>query len=146
MRKTTPRTLTLAAGAMAIAMAALAFGPCGEGVRGKQTPTARSLSDGETIGKVDRASSPESGVAVRTLLSVTCRGGQLIVRTNLDAISGGSDCKQPIPQAALDQFLGRPVVITYSGGKVVVESAGVAARLELEAQDATVGQVADATP
>jgi hypothetical protein len=125
------------------ALAAFAFGPCREHVRGKQPGAPRPMAAGETLGKADASSGAD--VAARTLLSVTCRDGQLVVRTNLDAISAADDCTQPIPQAALDRFIGLPVIITYTGERLVIENVAAGIKLELTAKDAAIGAI-DGTP
>jgi hypothetical protein len=110
-------------------------------VRGKPAAVARPLAAGETLGKVDRSSSQASASGIRALLSVTCRNGQLIVRTNLDGIAAADDCTQMISQAELDQFLGQPVLITFTGDHLIIESLTRTNKLELTAKDAMLSAV-----
>jgi hypothetical protein len=147
MRKTSRgplRALQIASTLAVVAVAAMAFGPCGTGVRGKQPSKARPMVAGEVLGKVDAPVDGATPTAVRALLSVTCRDGEVIVRTNIDGISAINDCTRPIPQSLLDQFIGQPVVITYTGDVLRVENSA-AGKLEIPAKDAKVGLI-DATP
>ena len=123
------------------ALAALAFVACGRTTGPKPTSVTRPLAAGETIGRVERASvgTPES--SVRTLLSVECKDGRLLVRTNVDAITAAGDCTKPISQSTLDQLLGQPAVVTYTGDRLVIESASSNVKLELAAKNAVVGAI-----
>jgi hypothetical protein len=121
-------------------IAATVLAGCSLGVNGRPTPVTRALVPGETLGRVERASAGTPDSAVRTLLSVTCRDGLLGVRTNADAISAEDDCTTAIPQSTLDQLLGQPVVVTYTGERLVIENAA-GLRLELPAKNAVVGAI-----
>ena len=138
------RLARIAVALAVVAMAALAFGPCGTGVRDKQASKARPMAAGEVLGKVDAPSADGTPTIARTLLSVTCREGVVVVRTNVDGISALMDCSRPVPQSSLDRFIGVPVVITYTGDVLRVENSN-AGKLEIPATDATVGLI-DATP
>jgi len=127
-----------------VAMAALAFGPCGTGVRDKQPSKARPMVAGEVLGKVDAPSPDGTPTVARTLLSVTCREGVVVVRTNIDGISALMDCSRPVPQSSLDRFIGVPVVVTYTGDVLRVENI-TAGKLDIPATDARLGAI-DATP
>ncbi len=147
MRKTSAPPLPITRVAVAlvfVAMAALAFGPCGTGVRDKQASKARPMVAGEVLGKIDAPSADGTPTVARTLLSVTCREGVVVVRTNVGAISALNDCTRPVPQSSLDRFIGVPVIITYTGDVLRVENAN-AGKLEIPAMDATLGLI-DATP
>jgi len=126
---------------MAAALAALTFVSCGRTTGPKPVSVTRALAVGETIGRVERASAGTPELSVRTLLSVTCRSGRLIVRTNVDAITATGDCAAPIPQSTLDQMLGLPAVVTYTGDRLVIESAATGVKLELPAGNATLGAI-----
>ena len=136
-----PTRLCLFAVAFVTAAVGLAFGPCGTGVSGQPTPVVRQLAAGETLGKVDRTSSGTPDTSVRTVLSVTCKNGRLTIRTNVDAITAADDCAPPIPQSTLDQLLGMPAVVTYTGDHLVIENTVRGVKLELPATNATVGAI-----
>lgn len=123
------------------AMAALAFVSCGRTTGPKPTSVTRPLAAGETIGRVERASAGTPESSVRTLLSVSCTNGRLLVRTNADAITAVGDCATSIPQSTLDQMLGQPAVLTYTGDRLVIESAARGVKLELAAKNAVVGAI-----
>ncbi|MBI5285529.1 MAG: hypothetical protein HY874_10590 [Chloroflexi bacterium] len=138
------RPAYIAATLAVVAMAAMAFGPCGTGVRDKTPSKARPMVAGEVLGKVGAPSADGTPIVARTLLSVTCREGVVVVRTNVDGISALMDCSRPVPQSSLDRFIGVPVIITYTGDVLRVENSN-AGKLEIPATDATVGSI-DATP
>jgi hypothetical protein len=123
------------------ALAALAFVACGRTTGPKPTSVTRPLAIGETIGRVQRASAGTPESSVRTLLSVECKDGRLLVRTNVDAITADGDCAIPISQSTLDQMLGQPAVLTYTGDRLVIESAASSVKLELAAKNAAVGAI-----
>ena len=138
------RTASVAAPLIAVA-AALVFASCHSGASGQLAPVVRALAPGETIGRVERASAGTSESSVRTLLSVECKNGRLTVRTNVDSITASDDCAEPMPQSTLDQMLGMPATVTYTGDRLVIESAASGVKLELPATNATVG-VIDGAP
>jgi len=142
VRDVTRPSASRAPAAIAIIFAAvLAFGACTTGGPGAPTPVVRPLAAGETLGQVDHASAGTPTAGVRTLLSVTCTRGRLVVRTNVDSITAPDDCKQPIPQATLDAFLGLPAVITYTGDHLIIASIAGGAKLTLTARNATIGDI-----
>ena len=126
---------------VAIAACALVFAACSVGGGGQPTPVVRPLAAGEMLGQVDRASSGTPDAGIRTLMSVACENGRLDVRTNVDAISAADDCTQAIPQSTLDELLGLPAVITYTGDHLVVENAAKGIKLDLPAKNAVVGAI-----
>jgi len=123
------------------AAVALVFGSCHSGTSGQPAPVVRALAPGETIGRVERASAGTPESSVRTLLSVECRKGRLTVRTNVDEITANDDCARPVPQSTLDQLLGMPAVVTYTGDRLVIDSAASGVKLELPATNAMVGAI-----
>jgi hypothetical protein len=141
------RPASRAATAIAIvALAGLAVAACALGISAKpKAAGSRPLNDGEEIGKVQRSAGGTAAIeGVRTLLALTCREKQLIVTTNKESITAGMDCQQQPPQAALDRFLGRPVAVTYAGGRLRIENPS-AGTLELPAADASITET-HATP
>ena len=138
------RTALLAVPLIA-ALAAFVFAACGRKVVTGPTPVTRALAAGETIGRVDRASAGTPDSSVRTLLSVECKGGRLTVRTNVDFITASDDCATPISQATLDQLLGMPAIVTYTGEHLVIENAAKTAKLDLPARNAAIGAI-DGSP
>lgn len=126
---------------IAAAIAAFPFTACRPSTSDRPPPIVRQLAAGEVIGRVERASAGTPESSVRTLLSVSCTGGRLLVRTNVDAITATGDCAAQIPQSTLDQMLGQPAVVTYTGDRLVIESAARGAKLELAAKDAVVGAI-----
>ncbi len=123
------------------AAAALVFVSCHSGTSGQPAPVVRALAPGETIGRVERASAGTPESSVRTLLSVECKNGRLTVRTNVDSITAADDCAAPMPQSTLDQLLGMPAVVTYTGDRLVIENVGSGVKLELPGKNATVGAI-----
>ena len=111
----------------------------------KKANDAQPLTDGQTIGKIDRL---PGGTAVAsevvTLLNVACVDGELIVRTNLQSISGKMDCAQQIPQAALERFYGQSVTVSYANSRLRIDSVS-AGTIELSVTGATITQF-NATP
>ena len=128
-------------GTVVATLVPVAFAACGLSLSGSPTPVVRALVPGETIGRVERGSAGTPESSVRTLLSASCADGRLLVRTNADAITAVSDCATPIPQSTLDQLLGQPAVVTYTGDRLVIESAGTGVKLELPAKNAVVGAI-----
>jgi hypothetical protein len=131
-------------GSLAMLLAIVVFGAiaCTTGTARKSAPDmSRPLAEGETIG-LSGSTTPDAAEA-RTLLSLSCVNGRLIVKTNLDGIVGAMDCVTQPPQAALEQFLARPVVITYSGGHLLLKNP--TASLDLTASDIRV-TASNATP
>jgi hypothetical protein len=129
----------------AIAVATIAYVACTTGGPGAPTPVSRPLASGETLGRGAKGSEGTPDASVRTLLSVTCKSGRLVVRTNVDAITAPDDCTQLIPQSTLDEFIGLPVVITYTGERLNFENIARGAKFSLNAKNATMG-VIRATP
>ena len=139
-----PPTLTLAV-LIVLALGAAAFGPCGGSAPSKKTPATHPLAEGATIGKIERSAGGTAVVVnVHTLLTLSCINGQLVVRTNLETLAGSMDCARMIPQSEVERFLGLPIVITYAGGRLRIESP-TAGTLELPATDVSVSDV-NATP
>ena len=130
---------------VAFATAAFAFAACTTGGPGAPTPVLRPLAAGEILGHVDRASASTPTAGVRTLLSVTCTGGRLVVRTNVDSITAPDDCTQVIPQPTLDGLLGLPAIITYTGDQLIIENVARGVKLSLNARNAKIGGI-DASP
>lgn len=122
-------------------LATLLLTACGRKVFTVPTPVARALAPGEVIGRVERASSATPDAGERTLMSVTCQDGRLKIRTNIDQIVAASSCAPPIAQASLDQLLGMPAVITYTGDHLVIENTSSSTKLELPGTNATVGAI-----
>ena len=140
------RTLRIATN---VATCAAVLAACG-GSSGFRTSTeTRPLGDGESLGKIERLAGGTAVTSnVRTLLTLACQNGQLILRTNQEAISGEMDCSKQIPQAALDRFLAQPVVITYNGERLRLENPS-AGTLNLTVKGATTSALRaapDATP
>lgn len=128
--------------AFVVGATALAFGACGAALKAPiPTPVARALTSGEVIGGVARASTGTPQAGVRTLQSVSCQNGLLTVRTNVDNITATDDCAAPILQATVDQLLGVPITVTYTGDHLVIENAGRGIKLNLPGKNAMVGAI-----
>ncbi len=117
---------------------------CGHfGTSPVHTPVTRPLTDGETIGSADRSASA-GDQQVRTLLSLTCTGGRLAVRTRLEGLKAATDCAKIPPQSVLDRYLGQAVMISYAGGHLKIENPS-AGTIDLVVDQGNV-TVSDATP
>ena len=139
--KATPRTALMFM--IIAALGAAAASSIGTG--SKQGSAARPLTEGETMGKIERLPGGTAVVSqVITLLNMTCSNGQLIVTTNLKSIAARLDCAQQDPQSTLDRFYGQAVGISYAKGRLRIESVS-AGTLDLPAKEATVTDV-HATP
>jgi hypothetical protein len=123
----------------------LAATSCKFSTTSKKATNAQPLADGQTIGKIERL---PGGTAVAseviTLLNLSCVGGQLIVRTNLQNIVGKMDCAQQVPQATLDRFYGQSVTVSYAGSRLRIDSVS-AGTIELSVTGATITEF-NATP
>lgn len=107
----------------------------------KKSTGAEPFKDGETLGKIDRL---PGGTAVAssviTLLNASCVKGDLIVKTNLQIITGKMDCAQQIPQATLERFYGQAVTVGYASGRLRIDSIS-AGTIDLPVKDATVTNI-----
>jgi hypothetical protein len=104
------------------------------------------LADGASIGKIQRSAGGTAVVTeVRSLLTLNCAADQLTLRTNLEAINGKMDCSRMISQPILDRFLGLPVVVTYSGETLQIESPVAGTIVLPNVKDATLEEIR-ATP
>ncbi len=114
--------LLLATVALALSVGALVA--CGSNSSAKKSSTAtHPLADGATIGKIERSAGGTAVVTnVRSLLALSCREGEVTLRTNLEALIGSMDCSHMITQSIADRFLGQPVVVTYGGGNLQLEN------------------------
>lgn len=138
--------------ALLLAAAALAFGACSKKTRGAPAPApGRPLADGESIGRIDPASSSTAVSAqVHVLLAVECRSDRLYVRTNVENLDAAMSCDGLQPQPAFEPYFGKQVSITYSGGQVIIEN-DTAGRIAIKATDPRVTAAgpsggADVTP
>lgn len=136
----TKRNLQLLAASLLIAVAALAFGPCGSAKRAAP-PAGRLLADGESIGKIDPASNSTAVSAkVHVLIAAECRDGRLYVRTSVENLDATMQCADLPPRPALEPYFAKQVSITYSGRQVLIENDTVG-KLALKATDPRVTEV-----
>lgn len=122
------------------AAAAVAVVACQSGATPSKSPTPRPMAEGEIVGGPAMSSTS----AVRSLLSLSCVNGQLILKTNLEGIVATMDCATEPLQAVLDRFLGQPVTIAYTAGKLHIANPNGGA-LDIAAAGATIRET-DATP
>lgn len=127
----------------AAAVALTAFAACDSGTAGPPTPPARTLAEGDVLGKVDRTASGGEG-NILTLVGLSCDNGKLIVRMRETTVTGTMDCLALPPQAAIDRVLSKQVTLTWAGGKVHIETVN-GASVDVPATDVAV-TVTDATP
>lgn len=102
---------------------ALAVAGCSFNTAKKKSTDAAPFKEGETLGKIERL---PGGTAIAsnviTLLNVSCVKGDLIVRTNMQIITGKMDCAQEIPQAALERFYGQAVTVGFASNRLRIDS------------------------
>lgn len=128
-----------------IAAAVVGAAGCSLNTASKKSTGTAPFKDGETLGKIDRLPGGTAVVtSVITLLTVSCINGDLIVKTNLQLITGKMDCAQQIPQATLERFYGQAVTVGYAKGRLRIDSVS-AGTLDLPVKDATITNV-NATP
>lgn len=143
------RASTVAATAIACAFVLAASAACDDGtdngVSGDGTPGVERLTDGESLGSIDRL---PGGTAVatetRTLLTLFCEGETVIVRTSAETLTATMPCDRMLPASVLEGFIGTEVAISYDESRLIIatESAG---SLELPANEPVIG-APDATP
>jgi hypothetical protein len=98
-------------------------GACHSGSKKKLPVSTTPVADGESIGKIERSAGGTAVVTeVRTLLTLSCDGAELTLRTNLETLTGGMDCARMVGQSIAARFLGQPVAVTYTGGAVQIEN------------------------
>ncbi len=106
-----------------VLLATLAIVGCSFSTAKKKSTGTEPFKDGETLGKIERL---PGGTAVAssviTLLNVSCVKGDLIVRTNLQTITGKMDCAQEIPQATLERFYGQAVTVGFASNRLRIDS------------------------
>ncbi len=108
-------------------------------------PNGDAFGDGGSLGSIDRLpGGTPVATNVRTLLGVSCTGETLQIRTNLEAITATMECDRMFPAAVIDNFVSKPVAITYNDERLIVESADEGT-LEFPAKDPTVAET-NATP
>ena len=144
LRSTQPRRLAAIAIVCAVALGTL--GACSKSTTPPKPSAKTPLADGASIGKIERSAGGTAVVTeIRSLLTLNCAAGQLTLRTNLEAISAKMDCSRMISQPILDRFLGLPVVVTYSGETLQIESPVAGTIVLPNVKDATLEEIR-ATP
>lgn len=109
------------------------------------TPGVRELDEGDQLGSIDRLPGGTAVASnVRTLLTVSCDGDVLNIRTNLESITADMPCDRLFPQTVIDKFIAKPVAISFGGGRLKVES-DIEGTLDFPAEDPRVSDL-NATP
>lgn len=108
-------------------------------------PPGSTFGDDGSLGSIERLpGGTPVATNVRTLLGVSCIDDTLQIRTNLEAITATMECERMFPAAVIDNFVSKPVAITYRGERLFIESTDEGS-LEFPAKDPTV-VATNATP
>jgi len=110
---------------LALSIAALGAWACdddsnGDG-NGADDPS--TLSDGESLGSIQRfPGGTQVPTDARTFVEATCADDRLVVVTDRETVSATMPCDRMLPPDVLARFPDQPVVISYSDGRLIIES------------------------
>lgn len=134
---------TVVAAIFALALLASA---CSSGDGDSGTPESRSLSEGDTIGRIERLPGGTPVASdVRTLIALSCEAATLLVRTDEETITAPMPCDRLPPPSVVERFAGQPVAIAYAGGRLKIENE-TAGTLEFPVDGAPQVRTDDVTP
>lgn len=131
--------------ALALIVVMLGGTACKIGREKQARPEQDRLTEGESLGSIDRLPGGTAVVSeVRTLLTMECTNERLTVRTNLEQLTAALPCDRMLPAAVIEQFIGKPVAIRYENERLKVANDTVGT-IELPASEPEV-VATNATP
>ncbi|HEY8172995.1 MAG TPA: hypothetical protein VIH21_07895 [Dehalococcoidia bacterium] len=123
----------------------LSMSACKIGRDKNEGSTPETLGEGQSLGKIDRLpGGTPVATDVRTLLTLECATDTLVLRTNIEALTAAMPCDRMLPSAVIEQFLGKPVAITYENARLKVANETVGT-IELPSDEPRITAI-DATP
>jgi hypothetical protein len=131
--------------ALLIVAMLLASTGCKIGREKQAEPTQDRLTEGESLGSIDRLpGGTPVATDVRTLLSAECANERLTLRTNVEQLRASLPCERMLPASIVDQFIGKPVAIRYEDERLKVSNDAVGV-MELPSSEPEV-EATDAAP
>jgi hypothetical protein len=103
--------------------AALSLMACDDGPAGSIIESPATVSAEKTFGTINRLPGGFATITSDHVLdSISCESGRLTIVTSAARFEGAMDCTAQVPQETIDDFVGKPIVITITDTRLKIEN------------------------